>query len=137
MMVADMKEIIVSQLDAAGFYFCPAVSDESPMEPGVFLLPAGCVMHAPPKVPQGMRARWNGETFVLENIPVPEPELEAEVVPPTEDEIAAAVQQARRLAYMNEADPLFFKAQRGEATMDEWKAKVAGIRERYPAGVMP
>ena len=37
-------------------------------------------------------------------------------------------------AYTNEADPLFFKAQRGEATMDEWNAKVAEIRARYPYG---
>ena len=27
---------------------------------------------------------------------------------------------------------LFFKAQRGEATMEEWEAKVAEIRSRYP-----
>ena len=41
-------------------------------------------------------------------------------------------QQQRASAYTTEADPLFFKAQRGEATMDEWKAKVAEIRSRYP-----
>jgi len=39
---------------------------------------------------------------------------------------------ALRLAdYQNEADPLFFKAQRGEATMDEWLAKVEEIKTRY------
>ena len=40
----------------------------------------------------------------------------------------------RASAYATEADPLFFKAQRGEATMDEWNAKVAEIRARYPYG---
>ncbi|CAB4121760.1 hypothetical protein UFOVP16_2 [uncultured Caudovirales phage] len=35
-------------------------------------------------------------------------------------------------AYRVESDPLFFKAQRGEATMDEWLAKVAEIKARYP-----
>ena len=35
-------------------------------------------------------------------------------------------------AYKNESDPLFFKAQRGEATMDEWLAKVAEIKARFP-----
>jgi hypothetical protein len=39
---------------------------------------------------------------------------------------------ARAAAYTTEADPLFFKAQRGEATMAEWEAKVANIRARYP-----
>jgi len=40
--------------------------------------------------------------------------------------------QARAAAYAIEADPLFFKAQRGEATIEEWQAKVAEIRSRYP-----
>ena len=39
---------------------------------------------------------------------------------------------ARRAAYTEEADPLFFMAQRGEATMAEWQAKVAEIKTRYP-----
>lgn len=38
----------------------------------------------------------------------------------------------RASAYAAEADPLFFKAQRGEATLDEWSAKVQEIRERVP-----
>lgn len=38
----------------------------------------------------------------------------------------------RQAAYIAEADPLFFKAQRGEATMEEWQAKVAEIKARYP-----
>jgi hypothetical protein len=39
---------------------------------------------------------------------------------------------ARRVAYVNEADPLFFMSQRGEATVEEWQAKVAEIKARYP-----
>jgi hypothetical protein len=38
----------------------------------------------------------------------------------------------RQAAYMAESDPLFFKAQRGEATMEEWQAKVAEIKTRFP-----
>jgi len=41
-------------------------------------------------------------------------------------------QRKRAAAYTAEADPLFFKAQRGEATIEEWQAKVAEIRNRYP-----
>jgi hypothetical protein len=40
--------------------------------------------------------------------------------------------QLRQQAYIAEADPLFFKAQRGEATMEEWQAKVAEIKTRFP-----
>ena len=42
------------------------------------------------------------------------------------------VERNRAAAYAAEADPLFFKVQRGEATMDQWTAKVAEIRSRYP-----
>lgn len=38
----------------------------------------------------------------------------------------------RLRAYGQEADPLFFKAQRGEATMQEWEAKVEEIKQRFP-----
>ena len=41
-------------------------------------------------------------------------------------------ERQRAAAYRSEADPLFFKAQRGEATTDEWTAKVAEIKARFP-----
>lgn len=40
----------------------------------------------------------------------------------------------RRAAYEGEADPLYFKSQRGEATVQEWLDKVAEIKARYPMG---
>ena len=51
----------------------------------------------------------------------------AKLIPTLEQQKAA-----RAAAYRAEADPLFFKAQRGEATMDEWLALVAKIKMRYP-----
>jgi hypothetical protein len=41
-------------------------------------------------------------------------------------------QRQRAAAYVAEADPLFFKAQRGEATLAEWQSKIAEIKNRYP-----
>ena len=38
----------------------------------------------------------------------------------------------RRAAYIAEADPLFFKAQRGEVEQQVWLDKVAEIKARYP-----
>jgi len=38
----------------------------------------------------------------------------------------------RLLAYTAEADGIYFKAQRGEATMADWEAKVNEIKSRYP-----
>jgi hypothetical protein len=42
------------------------------------------------------------------------------------------IRQHRAEAYRAESDPLFFKAQRGEATLDEWSDKVSEIKARYP-----
>jgi hypothetical protein len=38
----------------------------------------------------------------------------------------------RQAAYTQEADPLFFKWQAGEATKEEWEAKREEIRQRFP-----
>lgn len=39
----------------------------------------------------------------------------------------------RHAAYVAESDPIFFMAQRGEATQAEWLAKVAEIKARWLA----
>jgi hypothetical protein len=52
--------------------------------------------------------------------------------PPLAQHTLEQQQAARAEAYRTEADPLYFKAQRGEATMDEWLALVAEIKTRYP-----
>lgn len=38
----------------------------------------------------------------------------------------------RRDAYTLEADPIFFMSQRGEATTEEWLAKIEEIKARFP-----
>lgn len=42
------------------------------------------------------------------------------------------MKKERAAAYSVEADPLFFKAQRGEVTMQDWESKVAEIKARFP-----
>ena len=44
----------------------------------------------------------------------------------------AQAKAQRAEAYREEADPLFFKAQRDEAELTEWEAKVQEIRDRFP-----
>lgn len=58
--------------------------------------------------------------------------VDAAAVIVAQEQALATAQRNRAAAYTAEADPLFFKAQRGEATMAEWEAKVAEIRARYP-----
>jgi hypothetical protein len=61
-----------------------------------------------------------------------EGEIQAELDRLVTDQPRKIAQQQRATAYTTEADPLFFKAQRGEATIEEWQAKVEEIRTRYP-----
>lgn len=57
----------------------------------------------------------------------------AVVIPYTPPVLTKAMQEsARQFAYTQEADPLFFMAQRGEATIEEWQAKIAEIKARFP-----
>jgi len=51
---------------------------------------------------------------------------------PTLAELTAQVEAQRQAAYHVESDPIFFRAQRGEATLQDWEAKVNEIRARYP-----
>lgn len=57
--------------------------------------------------------------------------------PLTAEQIQSAVTAARAAAYIAESDPLFFKAERGEATKEEWLAKIVEIKARFPDGVLP
>ena len=58
--------------------------------------------------------------------------IDAAAVIVAEEQALATAQRNRAAAYAAEADPLFFKAQRGEVSMDDWTAKVEEIRARYP-----
>ena len=42
------------------------------------------------------------------------------------------IRAKRAAAYAAESDPIFFKAQRGEATMDDWRTTVAAIQLSFP-----
>jgi hypothetical protein len=54
--------------------------------------------------------------------------IPAPPVMPTAEEQEAL----RKAAYIAESDPLFFKYQRGDATKEEWLAKIEEIKARYP-----
>lgn len=59
-----------------GFLVGASEADESPLEPGVFLIPALATKTVPPNVAEGMRVRFDGDAWVVEAIPEPEPEPE-------------------------------------------------------------
>jgi hypothetical protein len=59
---------IVYQYDLAGRYIGTALADESPREPGVFLIPARSTEQAPPpreNWPAGTFPRWIGSGWAM------------------------------------------------------------------------
>jgi len=83
----------------------------------------GAIWSAPNNCTDATQIIWHDDSE-----PVTQAELDAKLAEPDMREIKAQ----RAAAYRNESDPLLFKAQRGEATMEDWQAKVEEIRARYP-----
>jgi len=81
-------------------------------------LPRRYTLIAPP---EGEYAVWTSEGWILQEKPV-EPVSNWE----------SRQKMLRQSAYQRESDPIFFLMQRGEATQEEWQAKITEIKERYP-----
>ncbi|PWE46184.1 hypothetical protein C9I50_00435 [Pseudomonas prosekii] len=60
-----MKKKIVFQTNQLGLFTGKAEADESPLEPGVFLIPGGCVETPPPAIPDNKAACWSNDKWVL------------------------------------------------------------------------
>lgn len=73
--------------EATGAYTGSDEADESPLEPGVFLLPAYSTAIAPPAQQEGYYRTWNGSEWVQELIPLPPPAPEPEPYVPTEADV--------------------------------------------------
>jgi len=81
------------------------------------------------------RIERNLQTGEVTTVPLTAEEIaerevyERDVLP---GEIRQRIRQQRAAAYAAESDPIFFKAQRGEATMDDWRTAVAAIQLSFP-----
>ena len=130
--------MIAYQTDEDGIYIGTVECQESPLEPGVFLIPAGAIEDAPPAPEPNKLAKWDGYVWVLIDIdvqaPAPESSITSEL---TYEERKAAVEATRRAAYVIEADPLFFGWQREENTKEEWLAAVQIIKTLNPYPEQP
>ena len=61
-----MNQKVVYQTNYSGLFVGEIIADESPLEPDVFLIPAGCVELAPPSEwPEDQWPRWNGFKWEL------------------------------------------------------------------------
>ena len=58
--------------------------------------------------------------------------VDAAAVIVAQEQALTIARRKRAAAYAAESDPIFFKAQRGEATMDDWRTAVAAIQLSFP-----
>lgn len=113
-----MKQVV--QLDEDGYFFGMATADESPLEPGVLLIPGRCIDVAAPVVPSGKRAKWDG-AWVFEDIP--QPVVEPEYVPTYADK--------RAMEYPSIGDQLDALWKGGDAAA-EMLAAIQAVKAKYP-----
>ena len=66
-----MADQIAYQTNREGIFVGVVKRQPSPLEPGVFLVPAGAVLVEPPQIPEGQMAQWDGTAWSLKPIPVP------------------------------------------------------------------
>ena len=109
--------MLVYQTNAQGVYVGPVMADESPLEPGVWLVPGGCVEVEPPQIPEGQMAVWQSGAWSV--IPVPD-EGVTEPPQPTPEEILAAERAAMRVSFAQLMIGLVTEAWITEAEGEAW-----------------
>jgi len=125
-----MKNVI--QLDADGFFAGFTTADESPLEPGVFHLPAGAVDAGnPPELTGGERAKWSGKRWlIIQPEPEPEPEPEPTVAEQLAQARAAAIEEIiadterKRLDAVRNAVGVEFKDAKSETDISDKLAQL-------------
>ena len=117
-----MKQVI--QLDADGYFCGFAIADESPLEPGVLLIPGGCVEATTPTVLEGQRAKWEG-AWVFEDIPQPTSVQEPEAV-------VLTYAQKRAAEYPPMADYLDAIVKGDQAQIDAYVTACLAVKAKYP-----
>ncbi|OZI39044.1 hypothetical protein CEG14_05780 [Bordetella genomosp. 1] len=129
-------EKIVSQLTADGFFHSAVTADESPLEPGVFLIPGGAIDVEPPSaVRDGMRYVPAEGGGWLES-PVPEHALSREQlssIARSDRDVLLGV-AALRIAPLEDAVDLGIASADETDALAQWKAyRVALMRiEQQP-----
>lgn len=86
----------VFQTNADGVFVGVVVADESPLEPGVFLIPAGCVEDEPPLIPSGSVARRVDDAWLVEVVPNA-PDIPDYTLPLTPEQAIAQIRAAAKL----------------------------------------
>ena len=114
-----MKQVI--QLNHEGYFVGVTNADESPLEPGVYHIPAGCIDTSVPTIPEGKLAKWDGQ-WVFENMPEPE----------QEEQPVLTYEQKRAFEYPSITDYLDGVVKGDQAQIDKYIADCLAVKAKYP-----
>lgn len=116
-----MKKKNVIQLDENMYFVGYTLADESPLEPGLYHLPAGCIdVNEKPEPKENHRARWNGK-WIYEEVVVEEetrPEL--------------TYREKRMMEYPPITDYLDAIVKGDTDQLDSYIKACLAVKEKYP-----
>ena len=87
-----------------GVFLGQGLADESPLEPGVWLIPADATLTQPPVAGENERVVWANGAWAVEPIPAPEPEPEPLPVVPSEPTVPLTTEQKLEAAGLTVAE---------------------------------
>jgi hypothetical protein len=116
-----MKIYNYSALD--GEYIGESNADESPLEPGVFLIPANATTIVPPAEQDGKTINFENGAWVLKDIPEPEEEPEPEPF---------TYMQNRAMEYPSPFDYLDAVVKGDQAQINKYIADCLAVKQKYP-----
>ena len=109
----------VYQTDLNGVFVGTTTADQDPLDSNNWLIPAGCVETAPPTITDSQLAKWDGSGWVVENIPVVEPDPEPEPLSPAE------TVREKRDALLAASDHMAL----ADRITDEWRVYRQSLRD--------
>lgn len=113
--------MIVYQCDANGFYIYTSKADPCPREPGVFMLPRGCVEQEPPVCAEDEVVRWDGVSWEVLNRKDVDPDFKS----------ASDLARITRNRLLQEADIVVNKIMdgtKGLGKIKDWRAYRVALR---------
>tara|TARA_R110000803_G_scaffold40045_2_gene86213 strand:+ start:980 stop:1345 length:366 start_codon:yes stop_codon:yes gene_type:complete len=116
----------VTQLDAQGYFVGTTKADESPLEQGVYMMPARTIEADAPTIPEGHKAKWDGG-WVFEVISEPTPEV---VVDFKASWTYAEYRMSKYPAIGDQLDALFHAG----VFPAEMAAAIQAVKDKHPKG---
>lgn len=126
-----MKTKQVVQLDHEGYFVGLTNADESPLEKGVWMMPAGTIdVSAPDSIPDNQRAKWENNQWTFEEVVEESIQNDPTPLPPSEL-IGLTYDKKRAIDYPSYGDQLDALFHAG-VFPEDMAAKIQAVKDKHP-----